>query len=68
MIPSKLRDARNILCGVAGGVMLSVFYLRGITGAKDALDELRDGAALIVIVCLTLSAIEWWLGRRVVAS
>ena len=68
MMRSKLRDARVGLCGVGAGIMLSVFYLRGIAGAKDALDELRDGAGLIIILCLALSALEWRVSRKPVAS
>jgi hypothetical protein len=59
-----LRDARNCLSGAALGLLIPVFYLRSISSVRDALDELRDGALLILAVCVALSMVEWRLSRK----
>ena len=50
------------LVGLAGGIMVSVLYLRGEQGVADRLNELRDGAMLLVVVGLGLRL--WQAVRR----
>ena len=61
---SKLRDARTALAGIAGGMMVAVFSLRGGPGLNDALDDLRDGAMLLVMLCIALSLLEFRFSKR----
>ncbi|GAA4009000.1 hypothetical protein GCM10022280_02260 [Sphingomonas swuensis] len=52
---------RVALAGVAVGLMIAVFYLRGLRTDGDLLDELRDGALLFVVISLGLSL---WQSRK----
>jgi hypothetical protein len=51
----NLEMLRSGLVGVAGGVIFSVFYLRGEPGLGDRLAELRDTATLLIMLSLGVS-------------
>lgn len=55
-----LERIRAALAGVAAGLMIAVFYLRGSAVDSDLLNELRDGALFLVLVSVGLSV---WQNR-----
>ena len=57
---STLNQIRVGLVGVAAGLMFAVIYLRGRQSSSDSLDELRDGAILILGIA---TAISFYLAR-----
>jgi hypothetical protein len=59
----NIERARTLLTGTAAGLMISVYYLRGST-APDFLNELRDGALLLVLVCVGLSVLQQRSARK----
>ena len=46
---------RMLLAGMGAGLLIAVFHLRGTRGSTDSLDQLRDGALVVVLVCVGLS-------------
>ena len=58
----SLDHLRTILAGVAAGLLIAVFYLRGSGVAEVVLNELRDGALLLMLVSFGLSV---WQSRVV---
>ena len=58
---------RMFLAGIAAGLLISVFYLRGTTEA-DLLNQLRDGATLLVLGCVGLSVWQLRSARSVQGS
>jgi hypothetical protein len=55
-----LERIRVALAGVAAGLMIAVFYLHGSAVDSDQLNELRDGALLLLLVSVGLSV---WQNR-----
>ena len=46
---------KTLLAGMGAGLLIAVFHLRGTGLGIDTLDHLRDGALVIVLVCIGLS-------------
>lgn len=55
-----LERIRVALAGVGGGLMIAVFYLHRSAVDSDLLNELRDGALLLLLVSVGLSV---WQNR-----
>ncbi|RYD66270.1 MAG: hypothetical protein EOP58_05785 [Sphingomonadales bacterium] len=58
----NLNGIRNLIHGVAAGLVIAVLYLRGSGIANDSLNELRDGAILLILASFGLSV---WKSRVV---
>jgi hypothetical protein len=56
----NLDRLQTTLAGVAAGLLIAVFYLRGSGVAGDLLKELSDGAILLMLVSFGLS---FWQSR-----
>lgn len=50
---------RSLLAGVAAGLFIAVLYLRVTGNTEQRLDELRDGALLMIVASAGLTL---WLG------
>ena len=60
---SFVEAAAKVLVSIAGGVLLSVLYLRA-NGLGEVSNDLRDGALLLLVMSLILGVVARVLKHR----